>query len=132
MSAWNTGSNRSPVSPRRPNGSRGIAGPHIGPVRITPMRAVIVIAFVGSLAYIGWAIIKVRDSSQIPMLSSGFAILGVACVALAVGAVIEMWRASIRVRTGKAMALAIGGGLAGLAAIGCFTATVIFALLWKT
>jgi hypothetical protein len=30
------------------------------------------------------------------------------------------------------MALAVAGGIAGLAAIGCLTVTVVFALLWKS
>jgi hypothetical protein len=131
MSGWNAGTNRAPASPRR-TAARGPLGPHIGPFRITPIRVVLAIAFLGSLAYIGWAILRVRDSSQIPMLTSGFAILGVAFAALAIGALIQMWRAAMWTRTSRATLLAIGGGLAGLAAIGCFTLTVVLALLWKT
>jgi hypothetical protein len=101
-------------------------------MRITPIRAVLAIAFLGSGAYIGWAIIKVRDVSQIPMISSGFAVLGLAFAALAIGGLIEMWRAANDARTGRAAGLAIGGGLAGLAAIGCFSITVVLALLWKS
>jgi hypothetical protein len=96
------------------------------------MRAVVILAFVGSSAFIAWAILKVRDTTQIPMLSSGFLILGIACAAVAIGALIELWRAAARARLGRAVGMAIGGGLFGLAAIGCFTATVIFALLWKS
>jgi hypothetical protein len=90
------------------------------------------LAFVGSSAFIAWAILKVRDTSQIPMLSSGFLILGIACAAVAIGALIELWRAAARARMGRAVGMALGGGAFGLAAIGCFTATVIFALLWKS
>jgi hypothetical protein len=114
--------------------SRG-TGSSLSPWRaspLTPFRAVIVVAFVGSSAFIAWAILKVRDATQIPMLSSGFLVLGIACAAVAVGAVIELWRAAARARLGRAVGMALGGGLFGLAAIGCFTATVIFALLWKS
>jgi hypothetical protein len=74
----------------------------------------------------------VRDARQIPMLSSGFFVLGGACAAIALGGLIQLWRAGARGRTGRAMLLAIVGGLAGLAAIGCFTVTVVLALLWKS
>ena len=103
----------------------------MGPFQVTPIRAVVAIAFVGSSAYIGYAILKVRDTAQIPMLSSGFAVLGLAFVAVALGAVIQLWRAASEARGGRAMVLAIGGGLAGLAALGCFTLTVVLALVWK-
>jgi hypothetical protein len=96
------------------------------------MRAVVAIAFLGSIAYIGWAVLRVRDETQIPMLSSGFAILGLACVAVAIGALMSLWRAAARSELGRAVGLAIGGGLFGLAAIGCFTATVVFAMLWRS
>ncbi len=105
---------------------------HVGPVDVTPLRVVVAIAFVGSLAFIGYAILRVRDATQIPMLSSGVLVLGIACAAMALGALIQMWRAGAKGRTGRAMALAIAGGVAGLAAIGCLTVTVVFALLWRS
>jgi hypothetical protein len=130
MSAWNR-STEPQVSPRRPDGSRGQTGLHVGPLRITPVRAILAIAFLGSAGFIAFAVIKVRDVSQLPMISSGFAVMGLAFVALAIGGLIEMWRAASEARTGRAMALAIGGGLAGMAAIGCFSITVVLALLTK-
>ncbi len=121
---------RSHVSPRRPDGRRGVLGPHIGPVRLTPVRMAIAVAFIGSLGFIAFAILRVRDTSQIPMLSSGFGVLGIAFAAVAIGGAIEMWRASAAARPGRATAMAIVGGLAGFAAIGSFAAAAIFALLW--
>lgn len=104
----------------------------LGPIGVTPIRVVVALAFLGSVAFIGYAILMVRDARQIPMLSSGFLVLGVACAAMALGALIQLWRAGEHGRTRRAMALAIAGGVAGLAAIGCFTVTVVFALLWKS
>jgi hypothetical protein len=127
MSGWDPDASRSRVAPRRSGG----AGMRVGPFTVTPIRAVVGLAFLGSAAYIAYAIIRVRDSTQIPMLSSGFAVLGIAFAAVALGAVIQMWRAGSRARTRRAMLLALGGGIAGLAAIGCLTVTVLFALLWK-
>jgi hypothetical protein len=100
-------------------------------MRLTPIRLVIVVAFLGSSAFIAYAILRVRDTSQIPMLTSGFAVLGLALAAVAVGAVIQLWRAASVGANGRALALGILGGLFGLAAIGCLTATVLFALLWN-
>src|SRR3972149_9255336 len=83
---------RSHVSPRRADGSRGRFGLHVGPVRITPIRTVLAIVFFGSLAYIAWAIFKVEDSTQIPMVTSGIAVLGLVFVGLSVGGAIRMWQ----------------------------------------
>jgi hypothetical protein len=127
MSGWDPDAGRSRVAPRRPG-----AGVTIGPIRVTPIRAVVGLAFLGSAGFIAYAMLRVRDVTQIPMLSSGFAVLGIAFAAVALGAVIQMWRAGSRARTRRAMLLALAGGIAGLAAIGCFTVTVLLALLWKT
>lgn len=104
----------------------------LGRFRLTPMTLVVAVAFLGSSAFILYAILRVRDSTQIPMLSSGFAILGLSFVAIAFGALIQLWRAAATARLARAMGLAIVGGVSGLAAIGCFTATVLLALLWKS
>jgi hypothetical protein len=99
-------------------------------MRLTPFRLVIGLAFVGSGAFIAYAVVVVRDATQIPMLSAGFAVLGLAAAAIAVGAVIELWRAAAAGRSGRALALAIAGGIIGLGAIACFTLTVVLAMLW--
>jgi chromate transport protein ChrA len=110
----------------------GGAQPGRGPMRLTPFWLVVAVAFVGSGAFITYAIVIVRDSSQIPMLSAGFAVLGIATAAIALAAVIGLWRAADDGRNGRALALAILGGVVGLGAIGCFTLTVVLALLWKS
>ncbi|MBI3751453.1 MAG: hypothetical protein HY263_07340 [Chloroflexi bacterium] len=98
----------------------------------TPIRLVIGIAFLGSAAFIAYAILRVRDTTQIPMLSSGFAVLGLAFASVALACLIQLWRAGSAGATGRAVALGIAGGIVGLAAIACFTATVLLALLWKS
>lgn len=100
--------------------------------RVTPIRLVIAIAFLGSGAFIAYTILRVRDSNQIPMLSSGFAVLGLAFVAIAIGALVQLWQAASDGRNGRAMVMGIVGGVVGLGAIGCFTVMVLLALLWKT
>jgi len=118
------------VVPRRSNGSRGRLGPHIGPLRITPTRAVLAIAFVGSLAYIAYAILRVEDSAQIPMVTTGTAVLGLVFTALSVGGAIRMWRAWQDRMQGRTVFFAIAGGIAGMIALGCFAGAIVLALMW--
>jgi hypothetical protein len=132
MSGWDPDPGEAQAVPRRTDVPRRSAGTRLGPIRVTPIRVVVAVAFLGSVAFIGYAILVVRDARQIPMLSSGFLVLGVACAAMALGALIQMWHAGSQGRTGRAFALAVVGGAVGLAAIGCFTVTVVFALLWKS
>ena len=103
-----------------------------GSLRISPLALLVSAAIVFAIFYISWAVFKVRDVAQIPMLSTGFLVLGVAFAVIAVSAAVRMWRAAERARTGRAMLLAIGGGLFGLAAIACLTVTVLFALVWRS
>jgi hypothetical protein len=121
----------SPPGAARRSASRG-GGPRIGPLRITPIRVVVALAFVGSLAFIAYAVLRVRDTTQIPMLSSGFAVLGLSLAAIAIGGLVGLWRAAADGRGGRAFLMSIIGGLMGLAAIGCFAAAVVLALLWRS
>ena len=118
------------VVPRRSNGSRGRLGPHVGPIRITPTRAVLAIAFVGSLAYIAYAILRVEDSAQIPMVTTGTAVLGLVFTALSVGGAIRMWRAWQDRLQGRTVFFAVAGGIAGMIALGCFAGAIVLALMW--
>ena len=124
------GSADSHVSPRRPDGSRGRRGRFIGPVRITPVRAVLAIALVGSLAYIALAILTVKDSAQIPMVTSGAAVLTLTFAALSVGGAIRMWRAWQDGEQGQTVVFALLGGIAGMLALGSLAGTLVLALVW--
>jgi hypothetical protein len=118
------------VSPRRPDGGRGRVGPHVGPVRITPTRVLFVVALVGSLAYLAYAI-SVRDASSLPMLASGATVLGLVFVALAIAGAISMRQASLERRDARAIAMAVGGGISAMIAAGCFAGAVVASLLWN-
>jgi hypothetical protein len=110
--------------PRRP-------GRWIGPVQLTPVSVVVALVLLGSFVFIGYVTVKVHDN-QIPLLAVGFVAFGAAWGAIAVGALIGMWRAASYARPGRATALAIAGGLAGLGAIGCFSIAVLLTLVWNT
>lgn len=121
---------RSGVVPRRPDGTRAPVGFLIGPVRITPIRAVLVLAFLGSLAYIAYAILRVEDDTQIPMVTSGAAVLGLVFAAVSVGAAIRMWRAWQDGQQGQTVAFAVVGGVTGMIALGCFAGALVLGLVW--
>jgi hypothetical protein len=91
----------------------------------------VAVAMVGALAWIGYVVLAI-DEEQIPLLAAGFAVLGACFVVIAVSALVGMWRAASRARAGRALGLAILGGIAGLGAIGCFTMTALAAMVWTT
>ena len=105
--------------------------PHLGPIPITAVNVLIALAFVGSLIFIAYVVLRIEEE-QIPLMASGFAVLGTSLAAIAISALVAMWRAAAHARGGRALGLAIIGGLAGLAAIGCFTVTALSALVWNT
>ena len=119
------------VSPRNPDGSRRRVGPYAGPVRLTPTRVTLGIALFGTAAFLLYAI-TVRDASQIPLLSSGAAVLGIVFTALALAGASSTFQAGRTGASGRAFVMAVMGGIAGLIAFGCFSAAAILALVWKT
>ena len=118
------------VSPRNPDGTRRQTGPRLGRLKLTPTRVTLAVALFGSVAFLLYAI-TVRDASQIPLLSSGAAVLGLVFAALAVAGAISTYRASREGRSGLAFASAVLGGIAALIAFGCLSWAVILALVWK-
>ena len=106
-------------------------GRYIGPLRITPLVILVALGFIGSVGFIGYVILAI-DEEQIPLLAAGFVVLGASFGVTAIGALMGMWRAASRAAGGRALALAIVGGIAGMAAIACFTVTALSAMLWNT
>lgn len=117
---------RRPVPPRRPPAAPS-NGPRIGQLRITPARVALVVALVGSLAYVAYAF-TVRDTAQLPLLSSGAAVLGIAFMALAVSGFLGIRQAGYEGRDGRAVLLALLGGLAAIIGFGCFAAAIVLAM----
>ena len=106
-------------------------GRYIGPLRITPLVILVALGFIGSVAFLGYVVLAI-DEEQIPLIAAGFVVLGACFAVTAIGAVVGMWRAASRAAGGRALVLAIVGGIAGMAAIGCFTVTALSALVWTT
>ena len=112
-----------------PRGSRrSSSGPSIGPVSITPTGVVFVIALILSGVYFVYAV-TVRDASQIPLLASGAAVLGLVFVAFSIIGLVATWRSSLHGRDGRAFGHALIGGLSFLVAAGCFAAAIILGIL---
>ena len=107
------------------------AGRRIGPIPVTPISILVALVLVGSFAFIGYVMINVHDN-QIPLLAMGFVAFGAAWAAVAVGALVSMWRAASYARQGRATLLALAGGICGLGAIGCFAIAALLTLVWNT
>ena len=85
-----------------------------GPARrLTPGVVFLAVALIGSLAFVLYAV-TVRETSQIPLLAAGGAALGIAFIALAAYALRGVWRAGVAGRNGRAIVLAVGGGIAAI------------------
>ena len=74
----------------------------------------------------------VRDASQIPLLAAGSAVLGIVFIALAIYALRSIWRAGIAGRSGQALVLGVGGGIAVIIGAGCLAGAIILFLLSQT
>jgi hypothetical protein len=116
------------VSPRNSDGSRRRSGTFVGPVRLTPTRVTLAVALVGSIGFLLYAV-SVRDPTQIPLLASGAAVLGIVFSALAVAGAVSTYRAASSGSGGRAFGMAMLGGAAALVAFGCFAGALILALL---
>jgi hypothetical protein len=92
---------------------------------------VIGLTMLGSIAYIGYVVLSVRDE-QLPQMAVGFVVLGASLAAIALWSLFGIWRAASRARGGRAMGLAIIGGVAGLGAIGCFAVAALSMLVLNT
>ena len=121
---------RRPPPPRRSGPVPARAGGlRIGPLLITPVRVVLVVALVGSLAYAIYAL-TVRDTAaQLPLLSSGAAVLGIAFLALAVSGFLGIREAGYEGRDGRAVLLAVLGGASAIIGFGCLAMAIVLALV---
>jgi hypothetical protein len=104
--------------------TRGLRRP-----RITPIVASITVALVGSLSLVAYAFVK-RDNTQIPLLATAAAILGIVLIVLAASGAAGTYRAARDGQAGRAVVLAILGGLAALAAAGALAFATILGLLY--
>jgi hypothetical protein len=97
-------------------------------MRITPTRVTLFLALVGGSAFLVYAVV-VRDQLQVPLMASGFAVLGLVFAAIAVSGVTNVVRAGREGRDAAAMLNAIAGGIAAIVALLLLASAVIFAMI---
>ena len=117
-----------PAADRRDASRR--RGPHLGPVRITPVRVTLLIALVGGIGFLLYATF-VRDQLQVPMMATGFAICGLVFAAVSVLAVFGVVRAGREGRDGRAVVSALVGGLVAIGALMFLSAAMIMGMIWS-
>jgi hypothetical protein len=105
-------------------------GPHIGPVGISPLRVTLVIALLGGLGFLAYAVL-VRDRLQVALMASGFAVTGLVFAVMAVLAVLSVIRSGREGRDGTAVMTALLGGLLAVASLMALAAAVIMSLIWS-
>jgi hypothetical protein len=85
---------------------------------ISPVAIFLVIAIVGSIAYMAY-VVTVREATQIPLLASGAVVLAIVFGALAAFCLRTVWRAGLeRGSGGRTLLTALVGGGAAMAASG--------------
>jgi hypothetical protein len=104
--------------------------PHIGPLRITPLRVTLAVALAGGLAFLAWSVF-VRDANQVPMMATGFAVCGIVFAVVAVMSVGGIISAGREGRDGAAVLTALVGGLIAVAAMLLLAGAVIMSLIWS-
>jgi hypothetical protein len=113
---WDEPSPGDSYPPRRGGGGRGLPSPGV---------IFLAIAVVGSIVYMAF-VISVRDSSQIPLMASGAVVLAIAFGAAAAYGFRATLRAGLEAgQGGRAMLMAIVGGLAAIAAGGFAAGAII-------
>ncbi len=122
-------SGRTPSGRRPPARAARRRGPHLGPVAITPLRATLLIALLGGLAFLAYAVL-VRDQLQVPLLATGFAVVGIVFVVMAALAVNGVVRAGREGHDATAVLTAVFGGLIAAAALLSLAAAAIMSLIW--
>ncbi len=99
-----------------------------GALPLSPGVVILAVAVLGSILFVAYAA-TVRDPSQIPLLSAGSGVLGIAFAALTVFAATTTYRAGRDGREGRAFAFALLGGISGVVACGAFAAALVLALV---
>ena len=114
-----------PSASRRPAPSRRAgSAPTAGTRRISPGLIFLVVAIIGSIAYMAYTV-TVRDTSQIPLLASGAVVLAVVFAALAAYCLRSIWRAGTDGGGGRVLLVALIGGGAAIAAAGFAAGAII-------
>ena len=105
-------------------------GPHLGPIAITPVRVILAIALIGGFAFLAYSLL-IRDQLQVPLMASGFAVIGLVLGAMAVLALVGVVRAGRAGRDGTAVMTALFGGLLAAASLMALAGAAIMSMIWN-
>jgi hypothetical protein len=105
-------------------------GPHLGPIAITPVRVMLLVALVGGLAFLAYSLL-IRDTLQVPLMATGFLVCGIVFGLMAVLAVVAVIRAGHERRDGTAVLAALAGGALAVASMLSLAGGLIFAMIWS-
>ena len=93
--------------------------------RISPVAIFLVVAIIGSIAYMAY-VVTVREATQIPLLASGAVVLAIVFGALAAFCLRTVWRAGLQRGSGaRTILTALVGGGAAIAASGAAAWAII-------
>ena len=106
------------------------SGPHLGPIRITPARVFLLVALLGGIGFLAYSIF-VRDALQVPLMASGFAVVGIVLGVAAVMSISAVVSAGREHRDATAFFTALLGGFFAVAALMCLAAAVIMSMIWS-
>jgi hypothetical protein len=96
--------------------------------RLSPGLIFLAVAIVLSVVYAVYAV-TVRDTSQIPLLASGAVVLGIVFGAASIYALVAVWRSGVEGRGGRALGIAVVGGIAAIIAAGCIAGAIVLFML---
>ena len=125
---------RAPYPPRKMAARRsepevGRRGPHLGPVRITPLRATLTAALVGGLAFLAWSIL-VRDQLQVPLMATGYLICGLVLLVAGILGLRAVLKAGREGRDRAAVLTSLAAGLATALSMLLLAGAVIMSMIW--
>ena len=113
-------------NPSRPSAAARLAG------QITPGRIAVLIAFGIAVVVIGYGARIDQSDTQLPLLTTGFVLLGLVFLTLAAWGCLALVRAGGDQDGRTAFFAALFGGLCAIAAAGSLGGAVVLALIWKT
>jgi len=120
------------TTPRRvPDPARPSLGARLV-AQVTPGRLAVLVAFVIAVVVIGYAARIDQSDTQLPLLTTGFVLLGLVFLTLAIWGCLTLIRAGGAEDGRTAFFAALFGGLCAIAAAGSLGGAVVLALIWKT
>ncbi len=97
---------------------------------LTPLRFLLAAGLVAACALLLYALFIDRSGLQIPILVSGFLMLGVILLLMAIASLRRLLRLGRQGSGGGALGAAVFGGLSAVGAAGALAGALIVALLW--